>query len=41
MKNIQRSLIDEFKSIKKNNPFLEKPEEFSERLFIERSEQYL
>ena len=35
-----RSLIDEFKSNKKNSPFLEKPEEFSERLFIERSKQY-
>lgn len=35
-----RDLIEEFISIKKNNPFLEKPEEFSKRLFIERSKQY-
>ena len=36
-----RSLIEELKSDKIINPFLKKPEEFSQRLFKERSEQYL
>ena len=35
-----RSLIEELKSNDKINPFLKKPEEFSERLFRERRKQY-